>query len=78
LKKPRGRKKKPRKIGKGDEQMKEKTGFNQAEYVRDYNERNYDRIELKIPKGKKAIWKEKARKAGMSLTEYISKKMEEA
>lgn len=58
--------------------MKEKTGFNQTEYVRDYNERNYDRIELKIPKGKKTIWKEKARKAGMSLTEYISKKMEEA
>lgn len=52
--------------------------FNQSEYIQAYNKQNYDRIELKIPKGKKAIWQEKARQAGMSLTEYITKKIEEA
>ena len=52
--------------------------FNQTKYIAEYNKKNYDRIELKVPKGLKAIWQEKAKSAGMSLTEYIVKKLEEA
>ena len=48
--------------------------FNQNAYIREYNEKTYDRIELKIPKGKKAEWKAKAE--GLSLTEWITKQVE--
>lgn len=33
-----------------------KTGeFNQIAYQNEFNKRNYDRIEIKVPKGKKAV-----------------------
>lgn len=50
--------------------------FNQSEYIANYNKENYDRIELKIPKGKKAEWKTKAKAEGLSLTEWITKQIE--
>ena len=50
--------------------------FDQNAYKAEFNKANYDRIELKIPKGKKADWTAKAKAAGMSLTEYIMKKVE--
>lgn len=51
--------------------------FNQSEYIANYNKETYDRIELKIPKGKKAEWKAKAKAEGLSLTEWITKQIEE-
>lgn len=56
----------------------EKIPYDKITYNTAYNKKNYDRIELKIPKGKKAEWQAKAKAAGMSLTEFISKKIEEA
>lgn len=50
--------------------------FDQTAYIRSYNEKTYDRVELKIPKGKKAEWKAKAQADGMSLTEWITSKVE--
>ena len=50
--------------------------FNQTAYIRSYNEKTYDRIELKVPKGKKAEWKAKAQADGMSLTEWIVSKVD--
>ena len=50
--------------------------FDQNAYIREYNEKTYDRIELKIPKGKKAEWKTKAKAEGLSLTEWITKQIE--
>ena len=33
-----------------------KTGeFNQIAYQNEFNKRNYDRIEIKVPKGRKAV-----------------------
>lgn len=51
--------------------------FDQKTYIANYNKENYDRIELKIPKGKKAEWKAKAKAEGLSLTEWITKQIEE-
>lgn len=37
-----------------------------------YNEANYDRISLSVPKGKKEEYKQAADARGMSLNEFIS------
>ena len=50
--------------------------FNQNEYIANYNKENYARIELKIPKDKKAEWTAKARAEGLSLTAWITKQVE--
>lgn len=50
--------------------------YDKVTYNSEYNRKNYDRIELKVPKGKKAEWQAKAKAAGVSLTEYITDKME--
>jgi len=55
-----------------------KIPYDKVAYNMEYNRKKYDRIELKVPKGKKAEWQKKAKAAGMSLTEFISKKIEEA
>lgn len=52
--------------------------FNQAAYTADYNKKNYDRVELKLPRGMKAKWKEEAKAEGLSLTEYIMQRVEGA
>ena len=51
-------------------------GFNQSEYIAHYNKENYARVELKIPKDKKADWTAKAKAEGLSLTAWITKQIE--
>lgn len=41
-----------------------------------YNETNYDRIPLVVPKGKKAEYKKAAEEEGKSLNQYIIDKVE--
>ena len=50
--------------------------FNQTAYIAEYNKENYARIELKIPKDKKADWSAKAKAEGLSLTAWITKQIE--
>mgnify|MGYP001127434309 FL=1 len=55
-----------------------KTGeFNQIAYQNEFNKRNYDRIEIKVPKGRKAIIKAAATAAGQSVNEFIAKAIDE-
>lgn len=56
----------------------EKKPFDQAKYTRDYNAVHYDRVELKLPKGLKEEWKSRAKSEGLSLTEFIIRKVGEA
>ncbi len=46
--------------------------FNQIAYQNDYKRDKYDRMELILPKGRKAIIKERAKEAGLSMSEYIN------
>ena len=50
----------------------------QKEATRKYNEKAYDRIELKVPKGKKDIIKAFAAKNGESLNGFVNKAIDEA
>lgn len=55
-----------------------KTGeFNQIAYQDEFNKRNYDRIEIKVPKGRKAVIKAAATAAGQSVNEFIAKAIDE-
>ena len=55
-----------------------KTGeFNQIAYQNEFNKRNYDRIEIKVPKGRKAVIKAAATAAGQSVNEFIAKSIDE-
>ena len=49
-----------------------KEDFNQIKYQNEFNKANYDRVEVNMPKGKKAIVKEAAAAAGQSISEYIN------
>ena len=49
-----------------------KEDFNQIKYQNEFNMANYDRVEVNMPKGKKAIVKEAAAAAGQSVSEYIN------
>ena len=51
--------------------------FNQIAYQNEYNKMNYDRIEIKVPKGKKAVIKEAAMAAGQSVNEFINQAIDE-
>ena len=51
--------------------------FNQIAYQNEYNKMNYDRIEIKGPKGKKAVIKEAAKAAGQSVNEFINQAIDE-
>lgn len=51
--------------------------FNQIAYQNEYNKLNYDRIEIKVPKGKKAVIKEAATAAGQSVNEFINQAIDE-
>ena len=42
-----------------------------------YNEKNYDRINLVVPKGKKDEYKQMADAAGKSLNQFIIDKIEQ-
>ena len=46
--------------------------FNQIAYQNEFNKKNYDRIEIKVPKGKKAVKTEAAAAAGQSVSQYIT------
>jgi predicted HicB family RNase H-like nuclease len=46
--------------------------FNQVEYQNKFINEKYDRINLTVPKGEKAVIKEKATAAGESVNEYIN------
>ena len=55
-----------------------KTGeFNQIAYQNEFNKRNYDRIEIKVPKGRKAVINAAATAAGQSVNEFIAKAIDE-
>lgn len=51
--------------------------FNQIAYQNEFNKKNYDRIEIKVRKGRKAVIQEAATAAGQSLSEYISQAINE-
>lgn len=51
--------------------------FDQIAYQNEYNKKNYDRIEIQVPKGRKAIIKEAAREAGQSVNEFIIQSVNE-
>ena len=49
----------------------EKKEFDQIKYQNEYKKKNYDRMELLVPKGEKAVIKEKAAAAGQSVNEFV-------
>lgn len=51
--------------------------FNQIKYQHEYNKKNYDRIEISVPKGQKIVIKETAKAAGQSVNEYINQAINE-
>ena len=51
-------------------------GKTSAKVKNAYNSRNYDRINLVIPKGKKEEWQAAAKGAGISLNAYILEAVE--
>lgn len=50
-----------------------KKGFNQIKYQNQFINEKYDRINLTVPKGEKAVIKERAEASGESVNEYIKK-----
>jgi len=40
--------------------------------VREYNDKNYEKLTLMLSKGIKAEWKAEAKKRGMSLTRFVT------
>lgn len=40
--------------------------------VREYNDKNYEKLTLMLSKGIKAEWKTEAKKRGMSLTRFVT------
>ena len=51
-------------------------GKTSAKVKNAYNARNYDRINLSIPKGLKEEWQASAQQAGLSLNAYILEAVE--
>lgn len=51
---------------------KTKKEFNQVKYQNQFINEKYDRINLTVPKGDKAVIKERAAAAGESVNEYIN------
>ena len=51
----------------------DKKPFDQIKYQNEYNKEKYDRINIMAPKGKKDLWKEKAKAEGLSLSAWILK-----
>lgn len=54
-----------------------KEEFNQIKYQNEFNKANYDRVEVVVKKGEKAILKEIAKAAGQSVSEYINQAIKE-
>ena len=51
--------------------------FNQIKYQNEFNKANYDRVEVNMPKGKKAVITGVAKAAGQSVSEYINQAIDE-
>lgn len=51
--------------------MSNEKKFDQIKYQNEYKKKNYDRMELVVPKGEKAVIKEKAAAAGQSVNEFV-------
>ncbi len=51
--------------------MAEEKSFDQIRYQNDYKRKMYDRIEFLIPKGEKALIKEKAAELNKSMNDFI-------
>ena len=49
----------------------------QRKAVAKYNAANYDRVELRLPKGKKEVVQDHATAVGMSLNAYINQAIDE-
>ena len=49
--------------------------FDEVKNKNDFNKQNYDRINLMVPKGKRDELKELAKEAGISVNEYINRKI---
>lgn len=61
------------------QQGEEKPVFNQIAYQNDYNREKYDRVNLTMKKGKKALVKEAAAAAaGQSVNEFINAAIDKA
>ena len=54
-----------------------KEEFNQIRYQNEFNKVNYDRVEVVVKKGEKAVIKEIAKAAGQSVSEYINQAIKE-
>lgn len=50
--------------------------FNQISYQNSFIKEKYDRINLLVPKGTKEKIKERAKKKGLSMNEYINQKLD--
>lgn len=50
---------------------KEEKEFDQIKYQNEYKKKNYDRMELLVPKGEKAIIRERAAALGQSVNEFV-------
>lgn len=61
-----------------EQQGEEKPVFNQIAYQNDYNREKYDRVNLTMKKGKKALVKEAAAAAGQSVNEFINAAIDKA
>lgn len=62
-------------VNRGDESMAISKAQQKA--VRTYKEKNYDRVELSVPKGKKETIKAHALNQGESLNGFINRAIEE-
>lgn len=45
--------------------------FDPVKYRNDYDREHYERVNLSLPKGSKALIKSKAEKAGKSISQYV-------
>lgn len=52
-------------------------GMTAGAYKHSFAKEHYDRVALNVPKGTKEVWKERAAAEGLSLSEWIIKKVEE-
>ena len=58
-----------------EENVMEEKQFDEVKYKNDFNKQKYDRINLMVPKGKKDELKQLAKEAGISVNEYINRKI---
>ena len=58
--------------------MQPKKAFNATQYKAAFNLANYDRLELKLKKGRKAGIQEHARSRGESMNAFLTRAVEDA